>query len=330
MIRLSLAFEGDKPFNEYHRYARLAEKYGFYSFQIYEHITFRPAWAIAFHIAKSSKTIKIGPVTIPVMLYHPAYIAANLATLNEATGGRALVGISRGAFYEYLHARPEKPIRAVKEAIEIIDLLLHGGGTYLGEVFKVSRKAKLRLPTDSNVEVYVGSSGPKMITMASGLKMVKGIVVDNLWNPSYLAKVRESVKLGASRVGRKPQEISIVPRPFSCVMRKREEAKELMEKELARYLPSLVGDSPMLAEAGVTFEEIKEYSRAPKNNKELGAKLLKNFSASGNPEEIIEQTERMIKAGATHICYGHPLGREVAESIRLMGEKVKPYFQDRV
>lgn len=297
------------------------------SFQIYEHLTFRPAWSIIFHIAKFVRKILIGPVTVPVMLCHPLYTAANIATLSELTGGNAILGLSRGAFYEYLSQEVEKPIRAVKESVEIIDLLFRGGGGYQGKIFSLSNSAQLKVPRFHRPRMYVGSSGPKMIQMASGLAPVSGIVVDNLWNSKSVKRIMENIRIGASRAGRKPDELEVVARPFCCVMQDGQEARKTVAKELVHYLPSLVANSPMLSEAGLEPEQIQEFLADPGGQDEVLTTLIENFSAAGTPEEVVEQTDRILREGVTHVCYGHPLGRDIEESIRLVGERIKPYFQ---
>ncbi len=211
------------------------------------------------------------------MLYHPAHIATNIATLSKVVGGKVVLGLSRGAFYEYLSIRIKKPLRAVKEAVETIDLLLHSGGKYEGSLFKVSSKTHLKVHAYPDVETYVGTSGPKMIRMASGLKPVRGIIVDNMWNPRYVPKVQESIRIGALRKGRKPEDIDIIPRPFCCVMKDREEAKKIMVKELAKYLPFLVANSPMLAEAGISFKELEDFALHSEERGELAIKIVENF-----------------------------------------------------
>lgn len=329
MVRFSLVFEGDKAMSQYTDYLKLSERYGFYSFQVYEHITFRPAWAICFHIARFAENIRLGPVTIPVMLYHPAYIAANIAALDEVTDGKAILGLSRGAFYEYLSTTAKRPIAAVNDAVRIIDMLLKGDGGYEGSIFKISSRAKLKTNTAHSVEIYVGSSGPKMIQMASGLKPVKAIVVDNLWNPRYAEKVRENIRLGALGAGRRPEEVSVIARPFCSIMSNREEARRIVIKELSRYMPSLVANSPMLEEAGISFADLEALTVKQHGSEELVSRIIDNFSATGTPDDVIEQTDRLVKAGITHICYGHPLGKNIEESIRLIGDKVKPYFEQR-
>src|SRR3990172_5764000 len=115
-MRFSLAFEGDLPIPLYRRLLIIAEKYGFFSFQIYEHISFRPAWSIVFSIANLSRRVRLGPVTFPVLLQHPIYTAAQTAALMDQAQGGVILGLSRGAFYDGLHLAGKHTILAVEDA----------------------------------------------------------------------------------------------------------------------------------------------------------------------------------------------------------------------
>ena len=55
--------------------------------------------------------------------------------------------------------------------------------------------------------------------------------------------------------------------------------------------------------------------------------LIESLAALGNPDEIVEQTARMLKSGVDHICFGHPLGGDPVKAMRLLSEKVTPQFR---
>ncbi len=46
----------------------------------------------------------------------------------------------------------------------------------------------------------------------------------------------------------------------------------------------------------------------------------------GTPQDVIKQIEYLAEQGITQVNLGGPLGPDPAEAIRLMGEKVIPYF----
>jgi len=124
MVLFSVAFEGDRPLQEYPKLAKKAEALGFHSFQIYDHLPFKPAWPIAFLASEQTKRILVGPVTVPVFLYHPLILARNLEALSELTHGRAILGISRGAYAEYVGESVDRSIQSVLESVDSVANLI--------------------------------------------------------------------------------------------------------------------------------------------------------------------------------------------------------------
>ena len=51
------------------------------------------------------------------------------------------------------------------------------------------------------------------------------------------------------------------------------------------------------------------------------------LAIAGTPNEVIAQIETVAAMGITQVNLGGPLGPNPAEAIRLMGERVIPYFR---
>lgn len=318
MVRFSLAFEGDKSIEQYPKLVQIMENYAFYSMQIYEHIPYKPAWSIVFHVAKFTKRLLIGPVTFPVFLYDPLTLARNLATLQELTNGRAMLGISRGAYAEYMIGGVDRSIKAVLKSIALLDAILHG--EKYSEGLSQSEKERLDWLIGKNPEIYIGTSGLRLSTLASRLEIVKGIVVDNLWNPEYAKELRMTIDKASEEAGRS-NKLQLIARPFTMIADNKDEATRRVMPILREYLPDLVGRSPMLSAAGFSYDELLSLRAS---DVRLPLELLENFVALGTPEEIVEQTSVMLKAGVDHVCYGHPLGTDTINVTKLIGEKIIP------
>ncbi len=333
-VLFSIAFEGDEPLRNYAMYARLMEEYGFYSFQSYDHLMYKPAWPVLFTVASHTSKLQLGPVTTQPFFVHPALTAANLACLDELSGGRALIGLSRGfPFYlDMLFLKPHRPITAVKEAVEIIDRLLHGTREpYTGSTFKTSTDAYLRWkPPRTRVPIFIGTWGPRMFQLAGRMKAVSGTVTDTLWNPKFVPVIKENLRRGAVEAGRQPEDLIIGARPLTSISKNREEAEKTVRSALASYLPHL---SPLSDYAGIDEREIQEVKSAvamgdlERAEKAISTKSIRSFTATGTPDDLIDQTEEMIRAGVNHVIYGYPLGPSRKEAIRLIGHDVIPHFQ---
>lgn len=305
-IKFSIALEGDKDLETYALILKKAESYGFYSLQIYEHIPFKPSMLIVSYLTKHIKRMKIGTVTIPFFLNDPLILARNIAFLQEATGNKILFGISRGAYASYLCTNIERNLKKFLDYMNCISCIF-SNKEYKGKYYNFKPKQELNWISKEKPEIYIGTSGPKLCYEASKLDIVKGIVVDNLWNPDYARKMFDIIRKAISETQRS-DDVELIARPFVYLEEDYQKAKRKMEKILNFYIPELVGNSPMLNLA---------------KNRELE---IEKLACIGSIKKIEKEIESMIKAGVTHICFGHPLGEDIIKCIEKLGKELIPSF----
>lgn len=330
-LKFSVALQGSYPLRDYIDKARRIEAYGFDEIHVYDDLMFKPAWPILTLIGEHTERIAVGPGIITPQVVHPAYHAGNLAELDELTGGRAVCGIARGAFFEFLGIEKQsKPITMVREAVAVIRRLLAGDRTpFHGEVFTATEELFFRFrPVRSEIPIFIGTWGPKMCQLAG--EIAAGTKSDGLWNPDYVPIIRENIVLGARRAGRDPDEVEIIAGPLCSVAADRERARAAARRVLAIYLPYL---HPMTEVAGIPEEEIRKVREAAAaGDFERGASYVSDLSiakcsVTGTPEEVIPQIEAMAAAGVTHVAFGHPLGPDFDEALDLLGQEVLPHFR---
>jgi len=330
-IKFSIALQGSYPIRDYIDKAKRIEQYDFDELLVYDDLMFKPTWPLLTLIGEHTSRIKVGPGIITPQIVHPCYHAGNLAELDELTNGRAVLGIARGAFWEFLGIEKQrKPITMVREAIHIIRRLLSGDHTaFHGEVFTVTEELFFRFqPLRKDVPIFIGTWGPKMCQLAG--EIAEGVKSDGLWNPDYVKIIRENIEIGAARANRNPNDVEIIAGPLSSISTDREKAKETARRVLAVYLPYL---RPMTDVAGITEEEINNVREAASTGDfEKGASYISDLSVAkcsvtGTATDVIEQIEEMVDAGVTHVSFGHCLGPNFDEALDLLGKEVLPHFK---
>jgi 5,10-methylenetetrahydromethanopterin reductase len=330
-IKFSVGLQGSYPIREYISKAQRIESYGFDEVHVYDDLMFKPTWPLLTLIGEHTERIKVGPGIVTPQIVHPCYHAGNLAELDELTDGRAVLGIARGAFWEFLGIEKQsKPITMVREAIQIIRRLLAGDRTaFHGEVFTATEELFFRFqPLRKNIPIFIGTWGPLMCQLAG--EMADGVKSDGLWNPDYVKIIRQNIEIGAARVNRDPGEVEIIAGPLSSISSDREKAKATARRVLAVYLPYL---RPMTDVAGIAEEEIKKVREAAASGDfERGASHVSELSVSrcsvtGTPEDVIQQIEEMVAAGVNHVAFGHCLGPDFDEALDLLGKEVLPHFE---
>jgi alkanesulfonate monooxygenase SsuD/methylene tetrahydromethanopterin reductase-like flavin-dependent oxidoreductase (luciferase family) len=117
---LSVAFQTDKPLAAYGPLAAAAEGYGFDGVTVYNDLLYQPAWLPLHEIARHTRRVRIGPAAVNPFTCHPVSIAGNVALLDEASDGRAYLGLARGAWLDFLGLAPARPVTALREAFECV------------------------------------------------------------------------------------------------------------------------------------------------------------------------------------------------------------------
>ena len=142
-MRLGVLAGIGKDWREALERVRIAEDLG------YEHVATGEAWgpsALPFLtlVAANTSRITIGTSILNCFSRSPAVLAQEFAMLDQISEGRAVLGLgSSGArVIEHFHGVPfEKPLRRIRESVEIFDLLIAGEKLdYDGELFQLHRK----------------------------------------------------------------------------------------------------------------------------------------------------------------------------------------------
>ena len=142
---VSLAFQTDKPLAAYGPLAAAVEAHGFDGVSVYHDLLYQPAWLPLLEIARHTRRVKIGPAAVNPFTCHPLEMAGNVALLDEASEGRAYLGVARGAWLDFLGLEPPRPVTALRETFECVrHLLARSTAPYAGRVFRLRGGDSLR------------------------------------------------------------------------------------------------------------------------------------------------------------------------------------------
>ena len=332
-VKFSVMMAGTYPLADYVAKAEAIERLGFDEIHIADDLIMRPAWPILTLIGAHTKRVRLGPAIVTPQVAHPVYHAAHLAALDELTGGRAICGVGRGGFNPLIGvARAERPLRMLREAVEVMRHMLAGERTaYHGDFYTVLPELQFHFaPVQREIPIFIGTWGPRIAGLAG--RVASGLKADCTANPDYLRVLVDSVRSGARQAGRAPDAVEITVGPLTAIGEDAEAARREMRRFLAIYLPYL---EPMTSAAGIDAEEIAAASRAVASGDDdavqraVSDRALRAFSVSGTPFEAIAQIEALIDAGATHVCFGPPLGAQFDTALELIGTRVLPHFRGR-
>jgi 5,10-methylenetetrahydromethanopterin reductase len=312
--------------------AVLAEKNGLECVWYCQDLFKRDVWVFLTAVASNTKKIDLGTGIVTPYTVNPAELAMHAATLDEYSGGRVRLGISVGAveFLKWVGIDVGHPLTNMRESFEIIRRLLRGEQVvYDGEEYNGwTGEAYMRFNLlRNNIPLYLGSQSKRMLELIGeigdgGLPL--------LFPPEYFEDVMERVKTGARRSGRNPEDIEVVGCIWFSVAEDREEAKDALRNLVTFYGPHLAPE--MISKIGLKTEDFDLIREAYSQRDVLKARRLMtdemaDLAIYGTPDDCIQRIESLIDKGLKHVRFGPPLGPDPSKTIRLIGEKIIPYFK---
>ncbi len=112
-------------------------------------------------MARVTERIRLGPAALNPFTLHPYEIAGQIAMLDSVSGGRAYLGLAKGAWLDRLGLEEARPLAALQEAVAIVRALLAGDTAGVaGERFRLEPGTALAYPrARSEVPLLIGTWG---------------------------------------------------------------------------------------------------------------------------------------------------------------------------
>jgi len=313
------------------RLAVLAEQAGFDNVW-FPHDTFMGnTWALTSAVASQTSRIRIGSVGTNPYTTNPAEIATYIATLDDLSAGRAVLGLGLHTekMVEWTGIDAGDYLQCTREAVEIVRALLRGEVVdYQGKVFRWSDQCYLRFkPYRDEVPIYVCAFGAKYLALSGAIGEGSLPMITPPESATYMVS---AITAGARDAGRDPHAVDIAGCAWLSLAAQRNAASKVLHEMVAYFGPHL--EAQALATIGLTpadFEPLGHLVDAGRYQEaaERVTPAMTRLAISGTPADVIRQIEALAGMGITQVSVGGPLGPDPATAIRLMGEQVIPYFR---
>jgi 5,10-methylenetetrahydromethanopterin reductase len=327
--RFGIGFQTNKSPAEYAELAQLVDRYAFDVVSAYNDLMYQPAIGPLLLMAPHVRRAQIGPAVTNPFIIHPVEIAGQVAVLDAATDGRAYLGLGRGAWLDAIDREPKRPLRALREAVLLVKQLLRGDDSgFEGQEFRLVAGAAFRFPIRRpDVPILIGTWGVETARLAG--ELADEVKIGGSANGAMVGHLRPHVDAGSQKAGRAAGSVGICLGGVTVVDHDREAARALARRQIAPYVAVIGALDPSIEERG-WLNEVAEANRRGDVEGVVRAipdEMLERFAFAGSPEDIVRQAEAAFAGGATRVEFGTPHGRDEAEAIRLLGERVLPYFR---
>lgn len=185
--------------------------------------------------AQHSQRLRLGPGVNDPFTRHPAGIAMGIATLDELSEGRAQLGLGvGGSGIAQMRLPKEKPVRALREAIELIRAMLTGEIVqYDGELFHLDG-GRLGLPVRPSIPISVASHSPQVLRLCG--RCADGVLLGNMANRAAIEDATRLVRESEHAAHRPAGSVAINLRLEACIAEDEVAALVAMKRRFAARL----------------------------------------------------------------------------------------------
>jgi 5,10-methylenetetrahydromethanopterin reductase len=321
-VKLGIGVSEDLPLTVQQRIATHVEAAGFRSLWTNE-ASGRDALLLCQAWAAVTTDLEVGVGVVPLWTRSAAQLAMACATLQEASGGRFLLGlgVSHEATMAPWHgAEVVKPLTAARETMEILRQLEAGQTSDVDGEVRSSRRFRLAIsPPPPPTRCYLAAMGPRMLEL--GGRMADGVLL-NWASPEEIADAAAVVRGAAEAAGRDPAAVEIATYVRVAVDDDRDAARTALALQIGQY-----GALPAYASSfrrqglGPALDRAKAARKAGADAagiaEALGEEALERLGWAGTPQDDVgEALERYRAAGLDHlVARVVVVGDDAAESI---------------
>jgi 5,10-methylenetetrahydromethanopterin reductase len=277
-------------------------------------------------MARATSRVRLGAACLNPYTQHPYEIAGGLAALDAACGGRAYLGLARGAWLEAAGIEQRRPLDHLRDTAAIVRALLSGDERgYAGAAYRLAPGVRLRYPLPFQVPpLLLGTWGARGAALAG--EIADEIKVGGSANPAVVPLIRDRVAVGTLAAGRPPDAVRVVLGAVTVVSEDGQAARQQARTEVARYLAVVADLDPTELPDGFAgrIRDLVAAGRDSAAGALIPDEVLDLFAFSGTPSHVAGLARRVLEAGAGRVDFGAPHGLTDADGVALLGTAVLP------
>ena len=336
-MSLELLMLGNVPIAQMVEQAKLAEASGYDTLWVADERFYREVYSTLAVLAQNTTRVKLGTCVTDPFARHPALTAMAIATLDEISNQRAILGIGAGiSGFGELGIVRKKPAAAIREMIEVVRALLKGEQVdFHGDVVTFNNGKLSFKPVRAEIPIFVASNGPLGQRVTGG--NADGGLMEGCGNVEEVKAFRANLTQGAKKKGRDPSKVKLLLRLNACLSPDGKKARDGLRLGVARMLAAGRLKFMTAEKQGLllTPEQVAPYANVRYAD---GAapytpllplvtdRHVDAFALAGTPDEIVQRMKDLKAAGADgFIVFPFACDGTTAEqTLTLLGKDVWP------
>jgi 5,10-methylenetetrahydromethanopterin reductase len=303
-VEYGLGLPPTAPAGELVALAVEAERLGYRWVWVNDERLERDPFTLLAAMAERTEHVRLGPGVTNPYSRHAALLASAMATLDELSGGRAVLGLGAGGTnHRALALERTAPATALREAIELIRALWAGETVSVAGRVVRARDARLDFSAPrARLPIYLGARGPRMLEL--GGAVADGVIVGNVATPEGWGYALGRIAAGAERADRALDDVRLTAWLYACVADDDNQALDAIRPMAAT---SLVTSRPVLGELGIQMPErfarvmaARDWSLAREDVTEAGRtlapELVRRFGLAGTPAACRARLRALVEA----------------------------------
>ena len=318
----------NRPLTDFVGWIALADELGFGGVWVADsQSVFRDAFMALTLFADRTKQMELATGVTNVTTRHPAVLANSFATLDEFSGGRAVLGIGIGdsAIYNIGH-KPAR-LKRLEEVIAVLRTLMAGETAHFdGADIKVSWPPR-------KVPIVIACTGPRSLQLAG--RIADGVLFQVGSAPALVRYARKNIEIGAKQAGRDAAEIKLYQRLACAVAEDRDqvrsEARGYASVAAATIYTAIPKDDMPVAlweDLRIMKEKYDYQQHGSMDAEQAGLitdRILDAVAIAGTPEEAVPRFRELIELGVENFVL--PIATKNPDAIiKMLAEQVMPHL----
>ena len=319
----------NRPLTDFVDWIALADELGFGGVWVADsQSVFRDAFMALTLFANCTKQMELATGVTNVTTRHPAVLAQSFATLDELSGGRAVLGIGIGDSAVYTIGQKPARLKRLEEVIAVLRTLMAGETAHFdGAEIKVSWPPR-------KVPVVIACTGPKSLQLAG--RIADGVLFQVGSDPTLVRYARKNIEIGAKQAGREAAKIKLYQRLACAVAEDREQVRTEARGYAAVAAGTIYAAIPKEDMPKALWEDLRimkeEYdyqqhgSMDARQAELITDRILDAVAITGTPDEAVPRFRELIELGVENFVL--PIAtKNPGAMIKILAEQVMPHLK---